>query len=508
MNKKNYDDVCLICDQLLIEEKNSLTRLGIGWLHVVREHPEILKNYEKLFRAKKIKSIFAWLGIHRISLEIFYLLRQIMRAVTFKNRKKDIQIFGEVDVVFVSHLISSYEVDCENDFYFGNLPSQLTAYGLRALTILIDHTAESNNKGRVIIHNNGTMKFILPNTLKINEEISILLKMWKESRTLTKRKFNSELERRINLAASAEAITNNTSSNLRIAKQISEIVASVQPSTLITTYEGHSWERTTFLESRSKVHFLRCAGYQHAVIFRFQHGIRRSLSLQSDPDMIFTSGPAAQRQLMNSSFGGNQIVKVLGSNRSGGGAKSTHIIKNLINKKQDICLVIPEGFYSECIILFNFSLECAHLLPHIKFILRLHPALPFSRIISKYPKFQNLPSNVTISNSPLTEDAKKAKWSLYRGSTAIVAVIKEAVVPIYLYLKDEMTIDPLYELTNDKKIIKTVNEFMQLTQQETFKIRDGLKGIIEECDDLFSELRVEVLAEYVHQNKVNKLSNN
>ena len=44
------------------------------------------------------------------------------------------------------------------------------------------------------------------------------------------------------------------------------------------------------------------------------------------------------------------------------------------------CLIVPEGFVDECIILFEFSLKCALINPNITFIWRLHPLISFEKL--------------------------------------------------------------------------------------------------------------------------------
>jgi hypothetical protein len=40
---------------------------------------------------------------------------------------------------------------------------------------------------------------------------------------------------------------------------------------LVTTYEGHSWERLCFALAKEAKPLVKCIAYQHAPIFKYQH---------------------------------------------------------------------------------------------------------------------------------------------------------------------------------------------------------------------------------------------
>ena len=53
-------------------------------------------------------------------------------------------------------------------------------------------------------------------------------------------------------------------------------------------------------------------------------------------------------------------------------------IKKKMNKKN--CLILPEGMDSECEILSDFAIKCAHEIPQINFIIRFHPLTDLNKI--------------------------------------------------------------------------------------------------------------------------------
>ncbi len=59
---------------------------------------------------------------------------------------------------------------------------------------------------------------------------------------------------------------------------------------MITTYEGHAWEKVAFGAAKQSVQSIRCFGYQHSAVFEHQHAIKRPLNEKYNPDVVLTSG--------------------------------------------------------------------------------------------------------------------------------------------------------------------------------------------------------------------------
>ena len=129
---------------------------------------------------------------------------------------------------------------------------------------------------------------------------------------------------------------------------------------------------------------------------------------------------------------------------------------------QSACLVVPEGAESESILLFDFSLKCAHEITDLQFIWRLHPNLTFENIAAKHKIFQSLPKNIELSKSSLEEDIEICKWVLYRGSSAVIQAVEAGLKPIYLHKRGDIKIDPLFQLKNWKEEVTTTQAFQQI----------------------------------------------
>jgi hypothetical protein len=226
--------------------------------------------------------------------------------------------------------------------------------------------------------------------------------------------------------------------SLRIAKLVGEVVSHCRAQTIVTTYEGHSWERLVYAAARKSNPEISCIGYLHAALFRLQHAAKRSLGSQFDPDKIYCAGSVGLGQLQRNGYLQKDRLGILGSNRS---------VSNLTCNGIATCLVLPEGIAEECELLFEFSFSCAQAHPQIHFIWRLHPILTFDKLVRRIKVLKHLPSNIEISTKSFEEDISRSCWALYRGSTAAIIAGAQGVVPIYVERSGEPTIDPLFEIS-------------------------------------------------------------
>lgn len=502
MDEKNYRALCQVCDEILLEAPDCLEFLAIAWLHVIREHPAFLHRYERLFADSVIEKRLQWLGFKRSMVEVLRVIRQLVRALrnTFSSQESLLSSLGSVDVIFISHLLNSRQRDGGDDFYFGSLPADLAANGKQVAIVLIDHTrASSVCMSLLPSSTDGVTRLVLANTIGLGAELGLLKRMWKISKRMLKRVGGGTLHARARVAAAAEALSNASLHSYRIAFQASALIAQMRPQTLITTFEGHAWERLTYALARQRMPGIRCAGYMHAVLFRLQHGVRRNLKRLSDPDVVFTSGPAGRRQLDGIDKEAGPQVRVLGSVRAG--ISTTWLDHSARSQRLQtpVCLVLPEGLESETLMLFGYALQCARSLPKVTFLWRLHPVISFEDMVKRNPDLRCLPPNVELSKGALEEDAERACWTLYRGSTAIISAVSFGSTPVYLSVAGEMTIDPLFELGGERAIVATVQDMVSLVQggDRGYPTDEQMRRLVLHCMEIFSPLSAEVLIEYV-----------
>ena len=98
-----------------------------------------------------------------------------------------------------------------------------------------------------------------------------------------------------------------------------------------------------------------------------QHSLKRPLGIGYDPDIIWTSGMIGKNFLKDCYDNNYTKIENVGSNRFNDFQK-TKIKKTKPKKKKQTCLVIPEGYISECLFLFEFSFLYALKHPNLTFI--------------------------------------------------------------------------------------------------------------------------------------------
>ena len=234
---------------------------------------------------------------------------------------------------------------------------------------------------------------------------------------------------------------------------------------LISTHEGHSWERMIFFSGRQVNSSLECIGYIHAPLFQRQHAVKRNLSNNYNPNLIFTSGYPQKNQLERTKSLNGIKIEVLGTSRCFDISGNNDALKSKTKNNYSCnktCLVIPEGIESEIHLLFSFSLKCAKIYPHVKFIWRLHPLFSFNVLAAKNKMYKYLPDNIMLSNEELTQDLGRCEWVLYRGSSAVIQAVVAGKRPIYYHVPEQMKIDPLFEIDQWKMEIETINDFSKV----------------------------------------------
>ena len=95
--------------------------------------------------------------------------------------------------------------------------------------------------------------------------------------------------------------------------QLKQILKFSKNNALITTFEGFAWERLFFYHGHNSSKEIKCIGYQHTLIFEYQHSLTRCLKKIYNPDLILCSGETSAKTLKNKIEDKNISIKVLGS---------------------------------------------------------------------------------------------------------------------------------------------------------------------------------------------------
>lgn len=488
MNLKQYQSLCKSLDQILLDPHVSDEIVAIPWLHVLRPHPEILKRYKSIYTPRLIDFLFSCKSL-------FSSLRCLFQSL-FSDGKfwSSVGIHpSKCDVLFISHLVNDNLLNCNEDFYFGDLPGSLSRAGVTSTTALINYTSLPADQLASASYSSDVSRLILSNVLPFLHELKLLSRLL--SSLLSQRSIAplrpSAVTRRIYSRLSSETLSYSTLSALRIGTQIQNLVSTLKPQSIVVTYEGHSWERIAFASARMVSPSIRCIAYQHAALFKHQHAIQRSLHHRYNPDVILTSGITPYKQLLQSASLKQTQIEVLGSTRSNQSKRTKTPNKNSRIKRT--CLVLPEGFTSECLILFAFSLTCAQQLPDVKFIWRLHPSTNFKYLARQSPLFTDLPKNITLSQKSLDHDLLSSDVALYRGSTSVIQAVMAGVSPVYLSMPGEVVISPLHALMDHHLSVMHPYELISLFNKPESIHAYSIESLQEICTNYFTRLEPSIL---------------
>jgi hypothetical protein len=457
VKEKEYHRLCKTCDKILLSNQAIKPIIANTWLHILREHPDFLRNYQSLFQSLSQYQLIKQnlLTLVRFTTVSFVRLFQSIGNRKFWHTSNNVK---QSDFLFISHLTNRKFIGQSNDFYFHDLPSQLMAKNISVNIALINHIKLSNDGELTPWKYNPIAHIVLNSTLTLLDELKLYYEQLKSITILNKICNQLCISRTFKQKALIHTMSFDTANVLRISKQIALLTLKTKPKYIVLTYEGHAWERLVFYEARKIDPNIKCIGYQHAAISHYQHAIKRDLSASYNPDIILTAGIIAKKQLDEAPHLLNTSIMCLGS------PKSQNLkLQNII--KLSTCLVIPEGIISECLLLFKFSLLCAKAMPNYQFIWRLHPLLDFDMLQKYSDIFYNLPDNIQLSERSIKADIEQCDSVLYRGSTAVINAINAGLRPIYYRQNDEMSIDPIYQHVASKSIVRSVDDFMDVVSE-------------------------------------------
>ena len=81
MTKKQYFTIIKIADDILKCDKTSFSYI-IPWLHIVREHPVYLEQYNKIFEDRFFYKLIIYLKYSKDFLALFYVL---FKSINYRN---------------------------------------------------------------------------------------------------------------------------------------------------------------------------------------------------------------------------------------------------------------------------------------------------------------------------------------------------------------------------------------------------------------------------------------
>ena len=435
MEFKKYSHISNFLNNFLSQFKDNKGVFLIPWLHFLRVHKE--ENADNYELNNSLYNNF----LYRI---IMLILKLTRNYVFYKSN--DYKKITETDNIYISHIISLPEKYKYEDIYFSNDWKQKNS-----ITLLINHTFISEKKLRNLLQDDF---YLLSKHYSFAKGISYILTAI-QSFFKIKEKINyetSELNKKIISRGSYEALSSSTNTNYNIREQCLDIFRIIKPKNVFFTLEGHAYERAIISAAREASRDIKCIGYQHSGFFYSQNSIFQTYSKKYDPDVVLTTGPLASEYAKKKFKNKSIKFHVVGTNKC---FRSKSI-------KGNTCLVAPEGYLSEVELLFEFSKKLAVQRFDVNFIMRLHPRLKGSKAVRMLIRKHKIPHNMIVSNNELIEDLKISKTILYRGSTVAIQAGCMGIIPVYLKLENEITIDPLYMVGEKELKISSTEQFYDI----------------------------------------------
>jgi len=416
-----------------------------NFFYVLNAHPLNLKKYS-LIKNSKYNFIFFFKLFIESGKNIIYVFFKFFH----KNYFYSSSVNKKVDIIFFSHLVNSSHLNNGKDFYFGNLPKLLNK---NSITVLNNETELTNfqlikkyNKKKIIILLSKYVGFI-------NELIILRLVFCNIVKLFTyKKNFKSKNKIIIFQNLILNISNQSTFKNMRLSLQIKKILQIYSPKKILFTFEGHCYEKIIIDTVKSYNKYIECIAYQHSIIFPNQPSLLSPNDISTQPEKIFTSGLNG-KNVLKSVYKKSKIY-VIGNPRHK---------KKIVDfkRKKNICLLIPDGTIDESkkmleLIPKNKSLKNSN----IEFVVRFHPGVSDFFLNNHNP-------NIKFSKNVLSEDLKNCSWAVYRGSGAIVHCLAHGIRPIYYsYDKNDLSIDPIYNLKKFKKKIYSFKELNKIIQHD------------------------------------------
>ena len=188
MNEKQYLKLCKFADEILLDSNATPVRISIQWLHIIREHPVLLKNYETLFLTHRanFESIRIWLNPILIKLSLLKLLLKSFFYPDVSEWSKTLDHLSPRDILFISLLVNETQFESRTDLYYYDLPLKLNEYGFPSLIAMLNHTKELSSHFSEKQSKEKIYSVVFSQNLGLFNELKNLRLLLKESRILRK----------------------------------------------------------------------------------------------------------------------------------------------------------------------------------------------------------------------------------------------------------------------------------------------------------------------------------
>lgn len=432
MDNKNYKKLINRFNKFLNINKKNINIVALSFLHILRPQYDLIKNFNN-FNFN-----------YRLVYHFNYTLIKLLKSF-FNKTKKNKNFLKNFDLLIISNFTDINNLNKKNDLYFGSLHTEIKKKGVSCCTVFRNftkfHVSEIIKKNRIENH------FFLEDFDSFKNEIKNFFIQIKEF-----------IKFKLNLIPGKKILKNDKKkfsffnfltglSSLRLSNQVIDFVKNNNPKIVLFTLEGHSWEKVLTYKLKKKFPNLIVIGYQFSVISKYTNSLFLKIDNKFETDFIFTKNKIHKETFVDRGFNSNKI-KVLGNLKK---KKFKKIKSNIMSKNIIIC---PEALDYENEVMYNFAKECAKNIVNYNFIFRAHPSYK-KKFLSKY-------KNLIISKTSLDKDLSKSKILIYRGSSVCYEAARYNILPLYLKIKNEISIDPLYRFQKKEFQILMISDLKKI----------------------------------------------
>jgi hypothetical protein len=481
-----YKKLSKILNGIINDKTSNELIYAIDSLNIIKPHKDFLAK-QSIFFQYNFFILFFFFIVEINKNFAKWLVKFLINFFTSFFYKEN-QTSKKDEIFVISHLVNKNFLNISNDFIYGNSLIFLKKNYKNIKYIYLNHTSVNSRVLSKNIKNKNII--ILNNILSLKEELKIIYYQYLQVKKLF---LDFYITKKINLffffKIFISIFSRQSKLNLRYYFQFLNLYKknSQNIKFVISTFEGHSWEKLLFYATRTKMPFCKRIGYQHVGILKNEFLLKKIRLNNYNPDYIFTCGKTNKNFFLKYNNDYFNRVFVFGSNRN---IKAKNF--NKINKSKKTCLVLPEGTNDECSLLFEYTLNIAKRYSNTYFIWRTHPLIDIDIFLSQSNFIRSdIPNNIIISKKDFFYDIKRSTFVLYRGSSSVITALLNKLIPIYYEKKDNnfFDIDPLYLLDELRMKVTSQDDYLRVLKYNFIKNKSLLRKYISFAKKIYSPIK-------------------
>jgi len=391
--------------------------------------PEQMKKYQ--FTNSKFPRIIVLIDfLISIPVNVIKLFIYLFCSVIFFHQYRTFKYETQKgDMLFLSHAIGENITKTDGDQFFALIPEHFHKENQKVSILYTNHNLVGYHKNSksLKLKSSEIDRYLIPKFLKPTENINYLRLIIPASF----RCFFNGLQKLLSnpivsillIKSSIAFYSRSTYSNYLVCQRVQKYCNKNDLSTLILTFEGHSYEQYTIEKIGRSQPRLSFMVYQHSPIVTDHFGVENFLKTNTRNLTVLTTGPFYEKVFK--SFSMVPKYQILGSSKA-----DTNFIDSAENLKTQI-LFAPEGTTVATLSFLKLINYLCSMNPELLFSIRLHPNLKRNLFVNFLIKKLGKKSNFSVSADSLSEDLKKSKLVFYRSSAVGVQALMSQAVPIF-----------------------------------------------------------------------------